>query len=423
MAQRTGRKVASPSASPPAPTAGGARSPALWLALALIAAGLTLAVVLTDNYYRHVLAGQASGCSISSYVDCDRVSASPFAAVAGVPISALAIAVYGAQALLLALPLARSMRRLAAVNLDVAVTLAALTTAVALALAAVAALVIRALCLYCALLQVVSIALFVVLTWRRRQTQAARGAGRRARGLGPALGSATLALAVGAVAAAGAVLGFEANALAVAGREAGLAAAAQTSPYLSRNAFSFTTADSPGVGPADAPVQVVVFGDYNCSHCRDFDPEALQLAQDFPGEVRVVFKFFPLDATCNGYVQRQSSSCLAAAAAYAAHQQNQFLSYHLLLFEHFQNHAPQRLIANAEDAAIPDAAAFTAAISSDAALRHITRDVDEGVRAGVQATPTVFLNGRRLETGRLPAGATRYDVLVREIRALLRAAL
>lgn len=419
MAQRTGRTPASPST----PAASAARSPALWLALALVAAGLALAVVLTDNYYRHVLTGQASGCSISAYVDCDRVSASDYAAVAGVPISALAIAVYGAQAVLLALPLLRPMRRLTAVNLEAATVLAALTTAVALLLAALAALVIRALCLYCALLQVVSIALFVVLVWRRRQTRAARRGGRQARGLGPALGSAALALAVGAVAAAGAALGLEANALTVAGREAGLAAAAQTSPYLSRSAFSFATADAPGVGPADAPVQVVVFGDYNCSHCRDFDPEALQLAQDFPGEVRVVFKFFPLDATCNRYVQRSSSSCLAAAAAYAAHQQDRFLSYHLLLFEHFQNHAGPRLIANAEEAGVSDPEAFTAAIGSDAALRHVTRDIDEAVRAGVQATPTVFVNGRRLETGRLPAGATRYDVLVREIRALLRAAL
>lgn len=401
------------------------KSASLWVALALVAAGLALAVVLTHNYYRHLLAGQVSGCSISAYVDCDRVSASPYAAVAGVPLSALAIAVYGALALLLALPRLRALRRLAAVNLDLAAGLAGLMVLASLGLAALSALVIRALCLYCTLLQAVSIALFVVLLWRRRQQRAGRGAGagRQARGLGAAFGSGALALAAGAVAAAVAGLGFEANALAVAGRESSLAAASQTSPYLSRNAFSFTTADSPGVGPLDAPVQVVVFGDYNCSHCRDFDPEALQLAEVFPGEVRVVFKFFPLDVTCNQYMERESTSCLAAAAAYAAHQQDRFLDYHLLLYEHFQNHAPPRIIANAEDAGIPDQEAFVAAIQSDGARRHLTRDIDEGVRGGVQATPTVFVNGRRLMTGRLPAGATRYEVLVREIRALLRAAL
>lgn len=424
MAQRSGHQSAA--RSTPAAGAGGA--PWWWAALALVAAGLALAVVLTHNYYQHRLAGQVSGCSISAYVDCDRVSESRYAAVAGVPISALAIAVYGALAVLLALPRLRPLRRLAAVNLDLAAGLAALTTLAALALAAVAALEIRALCLYCALLQAVSIALFVVLlAGRRRRSRAGRGAGgRQARGWGPAVGSALLALAAGVVPAAIAALGFEANALAVADRAAGAAAAssaAQASRYLSRSAVSFDTGDSPAVGPPDAPVQVVVFGDYNCSHCRDFDPEALRLAEDFAGDVRVVFKFFPLDATCNRYMQRQSSSCAAAAAAYAAHRQDRFLDYHLLLFEHFQNHAPQRLLANAEEAGIADPDAFVAAIQSDATRRYLERDIDEGVRGGVQGTPTIFVNGRRLVTSRLPPGATRYQVLVQEIRVLLRAAL
>ena len=423
MAHRSGHRSAARST----PAAGAGAAPWWWAALALVAAGLALAVVLTHNYYQHRLAGQVSGCSISAYVDCDRVSESRYAAVAGVPISALAIAVYGALAVLLALPLLRPLRRLAAVNLDLAAGLAGLTTLAALALAAVAALEIRALCLYCALLQAVSIALFVVLAARRRRSRAGRGArGRQARGWGAALGSALLALAAGAVPAAIAALGFEANALAVADRAAGAAAASSAAPasrYLSRNAVGFDTADSPAVGPPDAPVQVVVFGDYNCSHCRDFDPEALRLAEDFAGDVRVVFKFFPLDATCNRYMQRQSSSCLAAAAAYAAYQQDRFLEYHLLLFEHFQNHAPQRLVANAEEAGITDPEAFTAAIQSDAALRYLERDIDEGVRGGVQGTPTIFVNGRRLVTSRLPPGATRYQALVQEIRVLLRAAL
>ena len=418
MSRRSATRPAAPSRSGPASL------PAPWLALALVAAGLALAVVLTHNYHRHLLAGQVSGCTISEYVDCDRVSESPFAAVAGVPISALAIAAYGALGVLLALPLLPPFRRLARINLDVALALSAAGTLVALALALVAALVIRALCIYCALLQVVTIALFLVLLWRRRRQRAHSG-GRQLRGVGQGVGSAVLALAVGAVLAGIATLGLESRALAAADRAVSAAALAEVSPYLSRNAFSFDITDSPGVGPADAPVQIVVFGDYNCSHCRHFDPEALQLADDFPGDVRVVFKFFPLDATCNRYMgpQQRSSSCLAAAAAYAAHQHDHFLDYHLLLFEHFQNHAPHRLLANAEEAGIEDQEAFLAAIQSEETLRVIQRDIDEGARGGVQGTPTIFVNGRRLESGRMPEGATRYQVLVHEIRTLLRAAL
>lgn len=393
----------------------------------LVVAGLVLTVVLTNNYFQHVVAGQVSGCSISNYVDCDRVSESRFAAVAGVPISAVALAVYGAMGVLLALPLLRPFRRLAAVNLDVATALSGLSTVVALALLVIAAVVIRALCLYCAALQLVTFALFAVLLWRRGRAGAAAGGGRQARGPGTAFGSAALALAAGGVVAAGATLALETSAIGLAGRSASSSAGGlgATSLYLSRTTQRFTLAQSPGVGPADAPVQVVVFGDYNCSHCRSFDPEALKLAEDFPDDVRVVFKFFPLDATCNPYMGREqvSSSCVAAAAAYAAHKQDRFLDFHLLLYEHFQNHAPARVLANAEEAGIDDVEAFLADLQSEDTARHIRRDIDEAVQAGVQGTPTVFVNGRRLETNRLPPGTTRYSALVRDIRALLRAAL
>ncbi|MDE0230052.1 MAG: thioredoxin domain-containing protein [Spirochaetaceae bacterium] len=393
----------------------------------LVVAGLVLTVVLTNNYFQHVVAGQVSGCSISNYVDCDRVSESRFAAVAGVPISAVALAVYGAMGVLLALPLLRPFRRLAAVNLDVATALSGLSTVVALALLVIAAVVIRALCLYCAALQLVTFALFAVLLWRRGRAGAAAGGGRQARGPGTAFGSAALALAAGGVVAAGATLALETSAIGLAGRSASSSAGGlgATSLYLSRTTQRFTLAQSPGVGPADAPVQVVVFGDYNCSHCRSFDPEALKLAEDFPDDVRVVFKFFPLDATCNPYMGREqvSSSCVAAAAAYAAHKQDRFLDFHLLLYEHFQNHAPARVLANAEEAGIDDVEAFLTDLQSEDTARHIRRDIDEAVQAGVQGTPTVFVNGRRLETNRLPPGTTRYSALVRDIRALLRAAL
>ena len=80
-------------------------------------------------------------------------------------------------------------------------------------------------------------------------------------------------------------------------------------------------------------------------------------------------------------------------------------------------------MANAEEAGIEDQEAFLAAIQSEETLRVIQRDIDEGARGGVQGTPTIFVNGRRLESGRMPEGATRYQVLVHEIRTLLRAAL
>ena len=400
-----------------------------WLALLLVAIGLILSVILTRNYYQHVLAGQVSGCSISAYVDCDRVSQSPFAAVAGVPISAAALMVYVALGVLLALPLGARFRSSERALAEIATVLTGAGSLVAVGLALLSALVIGGLCLYCALLQVTTIGLFLLLLWRRgalkpRSRPGARSRPQARRPPVPkrAIASATVALLAGVVVALAAALGFEAEALSTGTRAAGLALAQADSAYLARRVHVFETDGVPGVGPADAPVRLMVFGDYNCSHCRNFDPEALRLAVDFPDQVRVYFKFYPLDGTCNRTMgSRTSTSCLAAAAAYAAHQQGRFIEYHLLLYEHFQNHQPQRLLANAEEARVADPEAFVRDLQSEAAFRHITRDIDEGVRAGVSSTPTVFVNGRTLLRDRIPPGMSRYDVLFQEIRSLLRA--
>ena len=419
-----GKRRRSSAAGEAAPSVGAQLPWAQWLALLLVVAGLILSVVLTRNYYQHVLAGQVSGCSISAYVDCDRISASQFSAVAGVPISAVALAAYVVLGGLLAVPLAAGLRASAAACLKLATLLAGAGALVSVGLALLSALVIGALCLYCALLQLTTVGLFAVLLRLRAQPRPSTRSGKR-RPERQAFAPAAGAVAAGVAVALAATLGFEAEALSTGTRAAASAALQQAGPsFLSRQTHTFASDGVPGVGPADAPVQIMVFGDYNCSHCRSFDPEALRLATTFPDEVRVLFKFYPLDGTCNRAMgNRTSTSCLAAAAAYAAHQQGRFVEYHQLLYEHFQNHRPQQLLDNAATAGVADSEAFLRDLQSEAAMRHIQRDVDEGHRSGVDRTPTVFVNGRRLETDRFPQGASRYVILVQEIRSLLRARL
>jgi protein-disulfide isomerase len=195
------------------------------------------------------------------------------------------------------------------------------------------------------------------------------------------------------------------------------------SANLSDRRYSFDTSDSPSVGRADALVEMIVFGDYNCGHCHNFEPIILKLRQQFPEQLRVVFKFFPLDASCNPLLNSQqiSTSCRAAKAAYAAHQQNLFEPYHRLLFEHFRDHSILRIIANAKQLGIDgkEEEQFVSIMKSEAALAHIRRDIAEAADSGLRGTPTVFLNGFKYIDNGTDDVSTRYQRLRKEIQELL----
>ena len=73
-----------------------------YIAIALAVAGIVLGFILTRNFFQHNIMGEASGCAINAYVDCDRVSQSTFAAIGPVPISAFGLGMHGAVLMALA---------------------------------------------------------------------------------------------------------------------------------------------------------------------------------------------------------------------------------------------------------------------------------------------------------------------------------
>jgi protein-disulfide isomerase len=97
-------------------------------------------------------------------------------------------------------------------------------------------------------------------------------------------------------------------------------------------------------------------------------------------------------------------ACLAAQAAECAGTQGRFWEYHDLLFDNQSRLDRENLIAYAERVGI-DRAAFLACLDSDPPRQAIARDVAEGMRLGIESTPTIFLNGRTI------TGAPRADRL------------
>lgn len=156
-------------------------------------------------------------------------------------------------------------------------------------------------------------------------------------------------------------------------------------------------------GPETAPVTIVEFSDFQCPACRAAQPLVAQLLTQFPEDVSLVYRHFPLDA-----IHRNAR--LAAQAAEAASEYGKFWEYHDLLFE---NQLAWQDITNreelfaifaeyAEQLAI-DKTEFIAKIESDAVIERVQTDTAVAVQLGVSATPTFYVNGTRTSAPELRA--------------------
>ncbi len=148
-----------------------------------------------------------------------------------------------------------------------------------------------------------------------------------------------------------------------------------------------TTGSSPVRGAPNATVTIWVFSDFQCPVCSRAMPAVDQIMNEFGGSVRLVFKNFPLDF--------HKDAPQAHEAAAAAGEQRKFWEMHDELFRQQSNLKPPDLIRAAQRLGL-DANLLSEALQSRRFQAAITADVEEGRLAGVEGTPTFFVNGRML---------------------------
>jgi protein-disulfide isomerase/uncharacterized membrane protein len=170
--------------------------------------------------------------------------------------------------------------------------------------------------------------------------------------------------------------------------------------------------DDPRLGTVGAPIQMVVFGDFQCPGCTKLAHTIPALARQLEGKLEIIFKHFPLDSTCNPLVKKElhPKACLAARAAEAARNQGKFWAFHDEVFMPPSKRAGS-LKSLAERLGM-DFDRFEADCKGEAGLARIKGDIDLGIRLKVDGTPSVFLNGRRI-----------YDTRPEALRALIAHAL
>lgn len=145
------------------------------------------------------------------------------------------------------------------------------------------------------------------------------------------------------------------------------------------------TAGSPFQGPADAPVTIALFTDFECPYCSKIIPLLEQVRERNPNTVKVVFKNMPL--------RFHKMAEPSARAAFAAREQGKFWEFHDKLF------ATKKLSKEAIDQIATelqlDMGKFKKDMESPAIKAKVQKDMIDAQKAGVTGTPTVFINGRK----------------------------
>jgi protein-disulfide isomerase len=157
-------------------------------------------------------------------------------------------------------------------------------------------------------------------------------------------------------------------------------------------------AQTPGMGrgPEDAPLVMYEFADFQCPACANFATMIAPLIKERyvdRGLMRYVYYDFPL-------ISIHQHAFLASRAGRCAHEQDRFWDYHDLLYARQRRWATERDPTNlfidfAADLGL-DRRAFSECLRSDRYALEVTQNLRLGESLGVQGTPTLFLNGRRL---------------------------
>jgi Na+/H+ antiporter NhaA len=155
-------------------------------------------------------------------------------------------------------------------------------------------------------------------------------------------------------------------------------------------------------GPAEAPVTVVEYGDFECPYCGRAEPVVRELLADF-GDVRYVWRHLPLSDV-------HPRAELAAEASEAAAAQGAFWEMHDLLLDHQGDLRPGDLLAYAERLGL-DLERYRDDLQRHAHAPRVEEDVDSADISGVTGTPTFFVNERRHD------GAYDIDTLSAAVRA------
>ncbi len=142
------------------------------------------------------------------------------------------------------------------------------------------------------------------------------------------------------------------------------------------------------------PVEITVYGDFQCPVCRPFYYLEKQILEKYPNQITLTFKHFPIDSI-------HPNARAAARAAEAAGLQGKFFEMHDMLYENQDSWSaasnPQTTFEQYASSLGLDLGRFSSDYASETVNGTINADKTASSKVGVEGTPTYFLNGEKLD--------------------------
>ncbi len=383
--------------------------------LVLAALGLGVSVAI-ESVHRRLTAdtNYTSFCNVSDSVNCDVVLASRYAVLAGASVSTWAILFY-VFVLAVATALARAdgaRQREALGNVILLSTVWGLLFSGYMAV--VAFFILHTVCLMCSALYLINVGMFAAAWWLRTglhrigRRQVLERAGQNRLVLLGSVGAAVALIIIGSW-----------EALGRGGQTSTAADIERLRPkfyhwFLGQPVIQVASDAGHSRGDPTAPVTIVEFSDFECTHCAAFHQSLEDVLRRADQNVRVVFRHFPLDSACNTHVASRlhPKACLAAIASECAAEQGKFWQYHNVLFDNQQRLGREFLINYATRLGM-DASRFAACLASGTMQAQVERDTEAAAALGVDSTPTWFVNGREIKGALEPEQLTDALTLAR----------
>lgn len=142
--------------------------------------------------------------------------------------------------------------------------------------------------------------------------------------------------------------------------------------------------DDPSLGPADAPITIVEFTDYNCGYCKLATSWVMNQVDDRRGDIRVVIKESAV---------RGTNSEMAAAAALAAQNQGKYREMHLALMKVPANAYTPEIIEQVGKSVGLDVARMKQDMNSKQIKDKVEASIADYQKVGLEGTPSFFING------------------------------
>ena len=151
--------------------------------------------------------------------------------------------------------------------------------------------------------------------------------------------------------------------------------------------------ESRSKGPSDAKVTLVEYSDFQCPACASTYPMVKQVAADYPEDLRVIYRHFPLTSI-------HSQAIVSASASEAAANQGKFWEMHDMLFNtqaqwSGNSDAKSLFIEFAKSLGL-DEEQFTTDLSSDETIKKVEDARIKANGVGLRGTPSFFLNGKQI---------------------------